>query len=251
MSELPLVQTVIPSRLGSTRVPLKGLRIVGGKTLLEHCVGAVKASRHLGRHVWVNSDSDLMGRVAAECGVRFYKRRPELATSASPIDEYLYDFMCAQPSQYLAVVTPTSPLLSARDLDAAWEAFTLNGCRTLITAERIQTHCFFNGKPLNHPVTNPLVRSQDITPVLALNFTIAIYDCQRFRESFEERGYGVWAELPHLHLLEGPATIDIDEEHDLHLAELELRAAAEGAPQAPRFSEHARELLESGIDSRT
>ena len=51
------IVTVVPSRLGSNRVPMKGMRLLGGKTLIEHTIGAIKASRYFSSDVFINSDA--------------------------------------------------------------------------------------------------------------------------------------------------------------------------------------------------
>ncbi len=252
MSEVvPTIHTVIPSRLGSNRVPMKGMRLLAGRTLVEHTLAVVQGSRYLSQRIFINSDSPRWGELAERHGVEFYQRAPELATSSSMIDDYLYDFICAWPSDYLAVITPTSPLLRSEDLDGAWEQYRKNGSRTLISAEAIQTHCFYQGKDLNFSRIGKLPRSQDLEPVIALNFTIAIYHCESFRRNYESLGWGVFTGDLDFYLLDGFSTIDIDEEKDFRLAELAMRYQAEGGSAPPEYSDLVQDLLEQGVDTRT
>ncbi|CAN0169075.1 unnamed protein product, partial [Chrysoparadoxa australica] len=176
------IVTVIPSRKGSNRVPMKGMRILGEKTLIEHTAHSLLESKHLSKSIYINSDGLEWENVAKKLGLNFYERKQELATSQSMIDDYLYDFMCNIEMDYLAVVTPTAPFVSAEDFDNAYEAYMASEANTLISAEGIQTHCFYQGKSLNFSTSGQLPRSQDLEPIHALNFSIAIYDCSVFKK---------------------------------------------------------------------
>ena len=246
----PLIHTVIPSRLGSNRVPMKGMRLLAGKTLVEHTLAAVKSSQ-LGEHVFINSDSPRWGELAARHGVAFYQRDPALATSDSMIDDYLHDFICNRPSDYLVVITPTSPLLTSDDIDGAWAQYQASGCKTLISAEAIQTHCFLHGQAVNFSRTGKLPRSQDLEPVVALNFTIAIYHCDTFRQNYAEHGWGVFAGDISFYLLDGFSAIDIDEEKDFRLAELAMAYQADGDARPAEYSDIVRDLIDLDVDTRT
>ena len=173
---------VLPARLGSKRVRAKNLRKLNGKTLIVNMIEILQKTQHL-QNIYINSDSDLFAPIAAKHGVKFYHRRAELATSASLIDDYLFDFIKAKQPEYLAVVNPTSPFISAQALDEAWLSFQKNGYDTLLSCERIQTHCFFQGNPVNFSINGKHPRSQDLQPVRALNFAITIWNCQRYSEN--------------------------------------------------------------------
>jgi len=245
------VKTIIPSRLGSTRIPMKGMRLIGDKTLLEYTIEMVKASRHLSDNIYINSDSEIWGRLAADNQVQFYLRNQELATSNSMIDDYLYDFMIHEPSDYLAVITPTSPLLDSMELDAAWEQYQNSSADTLISAEAFQTHCFYQGKDLNFSRIGKLPRSQDLEPVIGLNFSIAIYDCKAFINNYENLGWAVFTGELMFYLLEGFGTIDIDEEKDFMMAELAMKFKEEQHLYRVRYADYVKELVENRIVTHT
>lgn len=243
--------TVIPSRRGSNRVPMKGMRLLGDTTLIGHTVNAVKSSKHLSESVYINSDAEEWSDLAGELGLNFYQRKAELATSKSMIDDYLYDFMCNVPMDYLAVITPTAPFVSGDDLDRAWEAYAKSEANTLISAEAVQTHCFFKGESLNFSTKGQLPRTQDLEPVHALNFSIAIYDCAYFKREYEANGFAVLAGKIDTFLLDGFATIDIDEEKDFVLAELAMDFQKRSGDYEPRYSDYVKRFLESDEDTRT
>jgi CMP-N-acetylneuraminic acid synthetase len=242
--------TTVPSRLGSNRVPMKGMRLLGEKTLIEHTISAIKGSQYFSDTVYINSDAPQWEKLAAELEVLFYQRPAELATSKSMIDEYLFDFISQIEMDYLAVITPTAPFVSSSELDAAWETYAKSDANTLISAEGLQTHCFYQGEALNFNRDVQLPRSQDLKPVHALNFSIAIYDARFFKAFYEKHGFAVLAGDIITFLLDGFSTIDIDEEKDFILAELALRFQTEQAAYKPRFSEHIKTILDAEIDTR-
>ena len=112
--------TIVPARLGSKRIKLKSLRLLDGKPLIEYILETLKKSKYH-NNIFINSDSELYEQVAMQYGVKFYKRDKSLATSESLIDDYLYDFMKQQPSEYLAVVNPTSPFVNSNFLIDIYE----------------------------------------------------------------------------------------------------------------------------------
>lgn len=232
-------------------MPMKGMRLLGDKTLIEHTLDAIKGSRYLAKQICINSDGEEWSILAEKLGVSFYHRRKELATSQSMIDDYLYDYMLKAPSDYLAVITPTAPFVKSTDLDEAVEQYFRSDCNTLISAERIQTHCFYGGKALNFSTEGQLPRSQDLEPVMALNFSIAIYNCNFFKAEYERKGYAVLAGKIEAFGLEDLATIDIDEEQDFVRAELALEFEKRLSSYQPRYSPLVQELINSGKETRT
>ncbi|MFT6443037.1 MAG: CMP-N-acetylneuraminic acid synthetase [Salibacteraceae bacterium] len=244
------IVTIVPSRLGSNRVPMKGMRILGDRTLIEHTISSIQKSKYLSEKIYINSDAIEWNELAEELGVSFFHRSTELATSKSMIDDYLYDFMTKIESDYVAVITPTAPFLTSEELDNAWLTYSESDANTLISAEGIQTHCFYNGKSLNFNTSGTLPRSQDLEPIHALNFSIAIYDTSIFRKEYEKNGFAVLAGKIQTFLLEGFSTIDIDEEKDFILAELALQFDEYKKNYKPSYSKHIEKLRSSIRDTR-
>ena len=168
------------------------------------------------------------------------------------IDEYLYDFICSENPDYLAVVNPTSPFADEEQLDKAWKQFKGTDCDTLLSATRIQTHCFYKGIAINYSTDGLHPRSQDLEPVLALNFMITIWDCKKFRAQYEEKGHGVYTGKLGFFVTEGNANIDVDYEEDFAFAEFVGRfLASNPEPIEAQYDEVISELITSGVDTRT
>jgi CMP-N-acetylneuraminic acid synthetase len=210
---------VIPARLGSKRVKAKNLRVLGGKPLIYYAIQAVKGAKSFDA-VYVNSESDLIGEVAARYEIGFHKRPAELATSDSMIDEYINEFLTNVPCDVLAVVNPTSPFLTSADIDAAIDYFLAQPIDTLLACENVRTHCFLHGEAVNFSTSGQHPRSQDIPPVQALNFAVTVWDAKKFLDQYARKGYAVYTGRLGFFAFEGLAAIDIDWEDDFVLAEI-------------------------------
>ena len=239
--------TIVPARLGSKRIKLKSLRLLDGKPLISYILETLKKSK-FHNNIFINSDSELYEKIAIKYGVEFYKRNKLLATSESLIDDYLYDFMKQQPSQYLAVVNPTSPFVTSETLDNAWKYYKESDSDTLLSCENIQTHCFYKGKGINFITKGQHPRSQDLEPIKALNFAITIFDCTKYIDNYEKNNYGVYTGKLYFFATKGNANIDIDYEIDFIFAEFIAKFLKSGDKFPPKYSSLADEIIDHNKD---
>jgi len=244
------IATVVPARLGSKRVKVKNLRMLNGKPLIEYILNTLKQTEYL-NNIYINSESDYFKKIARRYNVKFYKRDPKLATSQSLIDDYIYDFIKKVNPEYLAVVNPTSPFITSKELDNAWLYFNNNNYDTLLSCEKIQTHCFIKGKPINFNIRGKHPRSQDIEPVRALNFAVTIWNSKSYVNNYEKNAYGVYTGNLGFYDIEGMGSIDIDYEDDFMLAEFISRHIASGKKYSAEYSDVISDLIENNIDTRT
>lgn len=192
--------------------------MIAGKPLIYYSIRTLQEAKRFDA-VYVNSESDAIGSVAARYGIPFYKRPPELATSMSMIDEYIYDFLKHVPCDVLAVVNPTSPFLTSVEVDAAIDHFVTHDNDTQLACTNFRTHCFLDGTAINFSTAGQHPRSQDLTPVQGLNFAVTIWKAASFVRQFEEKGYAVYTGKIGLYPFDGLATLDIDWEEDFMIAE--------------------------------
>ncbi len=244
------INVVVPSRLGSQRVKLKGFRLLNKKPLIEYIIDSLKETKYF-TNIYINSDSELLATIAAKKKVGFYLRTSELATSQSMIDDYLYDFMVNEPSDFLAVITPTTPFITSQELDQAWKYYADSDFDTLISGEEIQKFCFYKGETINLSRIGQLPRSQDLEPVVALNFGIAIYDCKKFMSNYENLGWGVFTGKLGFFITKGTSNIDIDTEDDFLLADYISRFKESFKNRKTEYSDIVKHLIDKNIDSST
>ena len=236
---------VIPARLGSKRVQAKNLRMLGDKPLIYYMIETLKKST-LVDEIYINSDSDLFEKIAKRYSVNFYKRDPDLATSESMIDDYIYDFCKNIQCDVLAVANPTSPFLKTDELDKAIEHFIDNDFDTQLACEDIKTHCFYKGEPINFSTKGQHPRSQDLIPIKALNFAVTIWKSQSYIDNYETNGYGVYTGKIGHYSFEGLANVDIDWEEDFVLAEYLLKNRVAKDDISVRYDPVMDDILKSG-----
>lgn len=241
---------LIPARLGSVRVRCKALRMLAGQPLIAYTIQTLRASTRLDAS-YVNSESDIIGSVAARYGVQFYQRPAELATSSSMIDEYIYDFVKHVPCDVLAVVNPTSPFLTTAEVDAAIDHFTAHDYDTQLACTNFRTHCFLHGQPINFTTAGKHPRSQDLPPVQGLNFAVTIWKAATFIRQFEEKGYAVYSGKIGLYAFEGLATLDIDWEEDFQIADAIMSQRRGGAHAPAQYDRAVAEIIARGDETAT
>ena len=131
------IVAVIPARGGSRGIPLKNLREVAGKPLIEACLAAEPVDRTV-----VSTDHEGIAQVAREFGAEVPFMRPkELAGDEVTLDPVIYHAVTtleAQDGRHIDIVLtvqPTRPLLKATTIDGAVRAL-LDGGWDSVTSVR-------------------------------------------------------------------------------------------------------------------
>jgi CMP-N,N'-diacetyllegionaminic acid synthase len=117
------VVAVIHARGGSVRVPLKNLRLLGGRPLITWCIKAALES--CCDRVIVSTDHDEIARVAREAGADVpFKRPPDISKDVASelVTQHAIQFHEEQTGHEIEIavtIQPTTPFLSAQDINAA------------------------------------------------------------------------------------------------------------------------------------
>jgi CMP-N-acetylneuraminic acid synthetase len=116
---------MIPVRLGSSRVPRKNIRLLGGRPLVEHIVAAAIDSGVFSE-IYINSESDIFAEIAEEMCVKFYQRPAKHSTDSSTNDDFALDFMDSVPCETLFQLLATSPFITGEEIkDFVFEIIVL------------------------------------------------------------------------------------------------------------------------------
>ena len=208
----------IPARLGSKRVKQKNLRLMNGKPLIYYAISAAKQAVSLSE-VYVNSESDVLGDIATEYGVKFYKRDPELAKDNVTSDEFNYEFLKNVETDVLVMINPVSPLIEAEDIDDVVNFFLRNDYDTVITTREEKLQAFCNNKPINFNPHAMLPRTQDMPPIQICTWSICVWRAKTFIQSYEKKGYAVFSGKIGFYPLSLLKSVKISTEEDFLLAE--------------------------------
>ncbi len=208
----------IPARDGSKRVKQKNLRHIDGQPLISYAIEAAKKSEMLDE-VYVNSESEVIGQIALDYGIKFYKRDINLAGDNTTSDEFNYDFIKVLNPDILVMVNPVSPLIEGTDIDGAIDFFIKNNYDTVITVREEKFQAFCDNKPINFDPKLPLPRTQDLKPIQLCAWSICIWRAETFVESYEKTGHAVFSGNVGFYPLTFLRSIKISDEEDFALAE--------------------------------
>jgi len=215
----------IPARLGSKRVKNKNLRLINGKPLISYAINAAKKSKKLSE-IYINSESEQIGSVAKKYGVKFYKRKPELAKDNIVSDQFNYDFLKNIETDILVMINPVSPLITEKDIDKVINYFNKNNFDSVITIKEERLQAFCNGKPINFNPKKLLPMTQDISPIQLCCWSVCVWRAKTFIKSFEKNGYAVFSGRVGFFPLNPLKAIKISTEEDFKLAENLLKITA-------------------------
>src|SRR5207248_3052879 len=117
---------LITARRGSKGLPLKNIRLLRGKPLLQYTAEAALKSRRLSE-VILSTEDDEIARIGERCGLKVPFLRPEeLArddTPTLPVVKHAVKWLEDRGDRYDAIclLQPTNPLRRAEDIDGCIE----------------------------------------------------------------------------------------------------------------------------------
>mmetsp|Transcript_34504 Transcript_34504/g.77976 ORF Transcript_34504/g.77976 Transcript_34504/m.77976 type:complete len:239 (-) Transcript_34504:72-788(-) len=130
------VVAVIPARGGSVSIPLKNIKELDGRPLIDWCIRAALDSKCFAE-VYVSTDHDGIAEVAKKSGALVHWRAAETATSTASTESAMVDFAKAHPDfDILCLIQATSPLTTPTHFQEAVAQFERVGADSLVTAVR-------------------------------------------------------------------------------------------------------------------
>jgi CMP-N-acetylneuraminic acid synthetase len=121
--------------------------------------------------VYVNSEHEAFGEIAAQEGVLFHRRPAELANNIATSEQFVYEFMSKVPSDYVFQVHSIAPLLKAEEVRAFTEAMITGGYDSMLSCVHEQIECAMDGQPLNFRFSEK-TNSQELTPIQRITWSI-------------------------------------------------------------------------------
>lgn len=128
------ILAVIPARAGSKGIPNKNIRIVGEHPLIYYSINNAIRSEMI-TDVVVTTDSEEVGIIAKQMGVKCHWRKAELCGDAVTLDAVIADAIPKEIKwDYIVTMQPTSPTLKVETLDKAIRYAIDEDLDTLISA---------------------------------------------------------------------------------------------------------------------
>jgi CMP-N,N'-diacetyllegionaminic acid synthase len=142
----PSCVAFIPARSGSTRVPGKNIRVLGGHPLIAYTIASALDSGVFGAVV-VSTNDETTGDIARHYGAEVPFLRPEsMAGARSPDIDWVEHALgtlrdADRVFDSFAILRPTSPFRTAQTLRRAWSAFRgADGVDSLRAVEPVRQH---------------------------------------------------------------------------------------------------------------
>ena len=225
----------IPARIGSKRVEKKNIRMLNGKPMVQYAIETCKNSSKIDK-VFVNTDSDLIGEIAINNGIEYYKREECLSSDTIKQDEFNYDFMKNIDCEFVVMVNPVTPLIESHDIDDAIAYYEQNNIDTLISVKKEQLHAFYKNKPLNFDINKLVPATQDIEHILICTWSICIWRKQVFVDSYEKVGHAAFSGKVGQWIMDPMKAVKISYEEDFIMAEQVLMARDKSKEKSELFN---------------
>jgi len=172
---------MVPARMGSQRLKQKNLRELAGIPLITRAIRRCKAAQCFDE-IWVNSEHELFGEIAADEGVRFHRRPPELADNVATSEQFVAEFLSANPCEHLFQVHSIAPLLGPAEIRAFVSRLREGDIDTLLSCTLEQIECACEGVPVNFSFSEK-TNSQDLKPVQRISWSITGWRASAYLDS--------------------------------------------------------------------
>jgi len=217
---------IIPARSGSKGLPGKNIRTCAGKPLIAWTIEAALNAAAVSRVV-VSTDDQAIAEIATKWGAEVPFLRPgELASDqASSVDVMMHALTTLQTRGPCMLLQPTSPLRTARDIDACvmqFESLSAQTCVSVVAVEKSPRWMYSLDaaqrlEPLLEGNDGSHLRRQDLKPLYAPNGAIYVFDAEFFlqRKAFIDRETTAY-------VMPAERSIDIDTAFEFTLCEFIL-----------------------------
>jgi len=199
----------VPIKLNSKRIPGKNLLPIMEKPMCYHIFKTLLQSKHINEIFVYCSDRSILNHIPK--GVKFLKRPKRLDGDKIKGMEIYQEFIKDVHADIYVLAHATSPFLKINSIDQGINKIITGEYDSAFSAKRIQTFCWYDGKPLNYDM-NDIPRTQDIKPIL-----VETSGFFAFTKNVIMGGKRI-GELPWIQLVDNIEAIDIDEKEDYKLA---------------------------------
>ncbi|MBW1767645.1 MAG: acylneuraminate cytidylyltransferase family protein [Deltaproteobacteria bacterium] len=223
--------TIIPAKIGSTRLPKKNIRLLGDKPLISYTINAAFASDICGE-IMVSTESPEIAEISRNMGAKVPFMRPEHLGK----DPYGVVDVCMHVlGEYekrgsnfkkLIILLPTSPFRTEVDIWEANKIFDGYKANFLMSVSEFE-HNPFGALRFQEDSDNIMIptfpehigkKRHEIPKTYSANGAICILDVQAFKKAGTYYGNPLYT-----YTMPWNRSIDIDTEMDLKFAEFLLQ----------------------------
>lgn len=205
------VVAFVPIRLNSKRVVGKNLKLLGGKPLLQHILETLTRTTTIDE-VYVYCSQEEIKPYLPE-GIKFLKRSETLDRDETLGKEIYEAFIKEVDADVYMLAHTTSPFIKAATIDNAVKQVTEGGHDSAFSAQKVQTFCWYDGKPLNYDLKE-IPRTQTIEPVYFETSAFYIFRKELWTEQRQRIGNN-----PYIAITDPIEGVDIDNPEDFEFAQ--------------------------------
>lgn len=213
---------MIPARMGSKRIPQKNIRYMLDKPLIQYPIDLAKESNAF-ESIWINTESQALGRVGESFGIQFYQRPAELSSDAATNRDFVYDFLKKHECDYVVMINPTSPALRLGTLKRFITYLRNNSYDTIMSVVSLQAEGFFCGEKINFDGKDK-IPSQMLAPIETVVWAITAWKRDTFINLEETGQCPIFGGNMGRFVIPRDEASDLDTEEDWRIAEAILTA---------------------------
>ncbi|OPY66799.1 MAG: N-acylneuraminate cytidylyltransferase [Syntrophorhabdus sp. PtaU1.Bin050] len=220
---------IIPARGGSKGVPRKNIRLVGGRPLISYSIQAARESRAITSFLVSTEDREIEA-ISRFFGADVLLRPDELGRDDTPMLPVIEHALSeaekrAGPQDYIILLQPTAPLRTAEDIDMALALLIDKEADSVVSVEAVsdyhpsRMYRLLDEGRLTPYALEPTSRLRQELPLI-YHRNGAIYACKvcLIKEKHTLIGPDT---LPYI--MPRSRSLNIDDEFDIHLADLLLK----------------------------
>ncbi len=226
---------MIPARLGSKRIPKKNIRYMGEKPLIQYPIDLALQSNAF-ESIWVNTESEELGKICKNMGANFHKRPIKLASDNATNRDFMYEFMKNHECDYVVMINPTSPLLRKKTLDNFLYFIQNNDYDTILSVISVKAEAFYRGEPINFTLKEK-INSQYLVPIEEVMWALTAWNRESFIKMQENGINPVFGGKLGRFAIPKDESADLDTEEDWNIAEGALIARAKREESEKRYIE--------------
>ena len=176
--------SMIPARIGSTRLKYKNLALVNNKPLIYYSIKSAIESKVFDKII-VNSDDVIFKKIAKRYKVGFYNRPKKLGGNNIKSDDVVYDFLKNYNCDILVWVNPIAPLQNPVDIRKIVKNFKSSSYNSLYTVVDRKVHALYNNKNLNFKKNIKFQQTQSLKPVTEMVYTLMMWKSKEFLKNYK------------------------------------------------------------------
>ena len=230
-----MVIAFIPARGGSKSIPLKNIKLLCGRPLIQWVLLALDKAQGVDKIIVATDSQDIMdvASTAVSDKIEIYHRSPENAQDTSPTESVMLEYIAhagLSDDNIFVLVQATSPFTRAEDFDAALKAYASGSCDSLLSVTRSKR--FFwdsSGCPVNYDY-QARPRRQDFDGLLMENGAFYINSIGNIKKHGNRLSGTIgFYEMPEY------TGLELDEPHDWTVAEQYMKNYHDGNHAQARF----------------